>query len=94
MTEKRIGNNTKGNNIPTFADEFAVGAHKVQPPVMLKIDCLVLGKLVDAQMFNHSIELLLCRVSTEESGNLLNFPSQILATYNLGNKHRFINIMQ
>ena len=52
---------------------------------MLKIDGFVLGKLVDAQMFYHSVELLLGGVSTEETANLHDFSSQILETRNLVN---------
>jgi hypothetical protein len=45
---------------------------------VLKVDGLVGGKFVDAQMFNHFVELVFVGISAQETANLLDFTSQIL----------------
>ena len=45
---------------------------------MLKVDRLVGGKFVDAQMFHHAVELIFVWIFTQEAANLLDFTSQVL----------------
>jgi hypothetical protein len=57
---------------------------------VLKVDGLVCGKFVDAQMFNHFVELVFVGISAQETANLLDFTSQILG----GKKLLSINTQQ
>lgn len=66
----------------TIANETTVGTHEIQPSVMFEIDGFVCGEFVDAQMFNHSVELMFVGIFTQETSNLLDFTSQILRVNN------------